>query len=149
MSKLNLSDRFINGLKKYNLTMEDVRDNYKYCGGDEGRHLNYFKIVFPNKETPSNADNCVCGQRIIENCYICHKNNNYNTIIVVGNCCIKKFVNSAGRTCEDCGAPHQNRTDNKCNICRLSKCKECGKTIKPKYKLCYKCFVNRGVVNFD
>ena len=50
-----------------------------------------------------------------------------------------------GRVCEDCGASHKNRSDNKCNTCRLVKCALCQEGFRRCYqnhKLCHRCFYN-------
>ena len=164
MTTMNLRKRFINGLKEYNLTEEEIK-NWKYCGGNQGRHFNYFKLSCPNEDLPEQVDECVCGHYIQENCYI----TNGDEILILGNCCIKKFIPKSGRTCDDCGKPHQNRVINKCNDCRpknISKnktcedcgkphqnylvnkcndcrvgvCNECSSRCNPKYKLCYTCY---------
>jgi hypothetical protein len=114
-----MSDAFIKGLKKYNLSYEDIKNSkWKYCGGDTGRHKNYFKICFPTDSFTFNIgheNHCICGHLIVENCYI---TNDELEILVLGNCCIKKFVPMSTRTCEICKLPHKNRKDNKCKDCR-------------------------------
>jgi len=113
--------KFINGLTERGLSMYDIQDNWKYCGGDKaGRHLNYYKLNFPDdslRDLPEWTNECVCGHRIQENCYL---TNGKNDFIVLGNCCVKRFVPKSGRTCECCGAPHRSRKDNKCKTCRAS-----------------------------
>ncbi len=108
------SKRFENGLAKYDICLEDLRENWKYCGGETGRHLNYYNIVCPDEEILEHEDKCVCGHRIKENCYI----TDGRFIITIGNCCIKKFLKNTTRTCELCGASHRNRKDNRCKTCR-------------------------------
>ena len=54
-------------------------------------------------------------------------------------------VVTPGRVCEDCGASHKNRSDNKCNTCRLVKCALCQEGFRRCYqnhKLCHRCFYN-------
>lgn len=70
---LKLTEKFLKGLKEYG----DIKI-WKYCGGDRGRHLNYFRIACKNEKLPEHEDNCVCGHDIVENCYI--------------NCYLKEFV---------------------------------------------------------
>lgn len=149
---MNLSERFIRGLQSYNLSLDDINTSgYRYCGGDKGRHLNYFTTIFKNKPFPPHKSFCVCGKDIIENCYICDKSLNYDSIIVSGNCCIKKFIDNSGRTCEVCQKPHQNRKDNKCKDCRTKAkieankghCLKCNYKIDPKYIYCYPCHLNK------
>ena len=59
-------------------------------------------------------------------------------IIVLGNCCIKKFIPSSGRTCEECDEPHRNRKHNICNSCLENRCFECLIPCSGKYKYCIK-----------
>lgn len=134
---MNLTDRFIEGIRRYNLTLEEIQ-HWKYCGGDQKEHLRYFELFVktnPLKKPPWKAE-CTCGHAIKENCYI----TNGKDIMTLGICCIKKFVPNSGRTCEMCGNGHRNRKVNRCNECRVGKCDGCHKTIAPKYKLCWSCF---------
>ena len=136
-----LTEKFIKGLEKYNLTREDIdKQNFKYCGGNKGSHLNYFESFFKKrlKWSPANTDHCICGHRISENCYII--NNSEEILLILGNCCIKKFVPKSTRTCEKCECPHKNRVVNRCNKCRIGICDKCNKKCKRKYKLCWNCF---------
>lgn len=133
--KEDISTCFKNGLwEKYEMKIEDL-NNWKYSGGDKGRHKNYWKLVFGKLELPEKEDKCVCGHKIKENCYITNKEN--TELIVIGNCCIKRFMKNSGKTCEECGKPHKNRLVNKCNDCRG--CLRCGKECSP-YKYCTECF---------
>ncbi len=141
-----LTAKFIEGLKKYNLSHEDIiNNNWHYSGGNKGSHLNYYKLVYKNIEIPSYSSKCICGHDISENCYI----TDGKTIMVLGNCCIKRFLpkEKSGRTCENCGSPHKNRVCNLCNICKYGKnCNKCGieKDIKYiKYDLCLKCYCKK------
>jgi hypothetical protein len=115
-----MSDAFIKGLKNYNISYDDIRANkWKYCGGDTGRHANYFRQCFPLDVYTldiNHEDHCICGHYIVENCFI---TNDEDEILVLGNCCIKKFIPRCTRTCELCKIPHKNRKDNKCNTCRI------------------------------
>jgi len=163
---LELTKQFINGLKSYNLTKEDMID-WKYCGGRNGqnpRHYNYFKLSCPNDDLPSLVFECICGHDIKENCYI----TNGEEFLILGNCCIKKFLPSenSGRTCEICKKPHRNTKDNRCKQCRKKfctdcdkekysnftkckdcvfngKCHDCGKEISKSYIQCYNCRFNK------
>ncbi len=133
---LELTNKFIRGIEKYGLTYDEIRvNNWKYCGGNTGRHLNYFKLCCRNEDLPDKVDECVCGHRIEENCYI----TDGDQFLVLGNCCIKKFIPKSSRTCEKCGEPHNNRVVDRCNNCRKGLCDECGKVCKISYKKCYKC----------
>ena len=106
--------------------------NWEYAGGDTGRHARYFAIKFAGTLTtppPYNTE-CICTHDIVENCYLqCRLNR--DLLLVVGNCCIKKFLPKElqGRTCAICGKPHRNRRDNFCNECRAKgprPCADCG-----------------------
>lgn len=109
-----LSHRFIEGLEKYNLTYEEIKD-WKYAGGNKGRHYNYFVMICGDNAKPlPHTNNCVCNHYIEENCYI----RNGNDFLILGNCCIKKFIPMNTRTCKYCNSPHRNRKNNICNGCR-------------------------------
>ena len=114
-ASLEFTNKFIKGLENHGLTDDDIKNSgWKYCGGRTGRHLNYFKLCFPNEELPDKVNECVCGHYIEENCYI----TNGDGILILGNHCIQKFIEKSSRTCEDCGEPHKNRKDNRCHNCR-------------------------------
>lgn len=134
----SISQQFINGLKKYNVSPDELK-NWKYCGGDKGRHKRYFRLCFKDRKIPSKKELCICGHAINENCYIVDKNLN---ILVLGNCCIKRFIKKSSRTCEKCETPHKNRVVNRCNKCRKGICDYCDKRCNPSYKQCFKCYVN-------
>lgn len=134
---MDLTERFIEGLKKYNISYEDIQHGkFKYCGGNKGRHLNYYKLNFNEKPLPNYTNKCICNHDIKENCYI----SDGNTILILGNCCIKKFIPHNSRTCEICNQPHRNRKVNRCNNCRKGICDDCGKKCNINYKICYNCF---------
>ena len=131
-----LTARFIKGLQNYNVTYDEIKNGkWKYCGGNKDEHFNYFKLVFPNYDIPPYTNECICEHNIIENCYI----TNGEEILILGNCCIKKFISKSSRTCELCQKPHKNRIVNRCNDCRKGLCDNCGKTCNEKYKKCYDC----------
>ena len=108
--KETITTQFKNGLwEKYEMKMEDL-DNWQYCGGDgsgKKSHYKYWKLNFGDYQLPEHENNCVCGHYIKENCYITDKTK--KELIILGNCCIKKFMKNSGRTCEDCGKPHRNK----------------------------------------
>ena len=67
-----LTERFIRGLEQYNLTYDEIiKGNWKYCGGDRGRHFNYFKLFWGDDDLPEHENECVCKHYIENNCYIC------------------------------------------------------------------------------
>lgn len=119
------------------ITLEEFK-TFKYAGGIKGSHDKYFKLAYPNIERPLHKDKCICGHRITENCYVVKD----GLFIVLGNCCIKKYVTKSGRTCEDCNEPHQNRKVNKCNECKKKKyCHDCKVLItQPRWTHCRKCY---------
>ena len=116
------TERFIEGLKAYNISYEDILNGkWRYCGGDEDR--NYFNLFFKNKDKPKivRKTACVCEQEIIHNYYI----TDGNDILILGSTCIKRFLPNNSRTCDDCGSSHKNRKVNRCKDCRLKKCDDC------------------------
>lgn len=136
---MSMSTRFMKGLKDHNINNKEIKDgDWKYCGGDQGRHLNYFNLTHKNKDIPHHVDKCICGHHIEENCFI----SNNDRIIVLGNCCIKRFIPKSTRTCSECSEPHKNRIVDRCNECRIGICDECDCDIDVKYKKCYNCFNN-------
>lgn len=126
--------RVENELSEYGMTLKDL-EGWRYCGGTNGPHLKYWKIQFKDMPLPDRVNKCLCRHPIVENCYI----TDGKEILVLGNCCIKRFVPKCTRTCERCGEPHKNRVVNRCNDCRVGVCDGCGKEIDETYKKCYKC----------
>ena len=118
------------------MTLEDIRKNWKYAGGDSRSHLTYFEICFPKKRLPTHKDVCICSQAINEN----YELTNNNDFLVIGNCCIKRFVPKCTRTCEKCEKPHKNRKDNICSECRELICQRCKGSCKKEYPFCYSCY---------
>jgi len=75
-------------------------------------YLNYFHLFWGKEyELPEHTNKCVCNHSIEENCYI--TNGNKEGVLILGNCCIKKFIPKSGRTCEICDEPHRNRVVNR------------------------------------
>ena len=121
----NPSRRFINGLSLYNLTLDDLQRDWKYCGGECGSHWSYFKVACKGEELPIHEAKCICGHRITENCYI----TDGIYFLILGNCCVKRFIPKSGRTCADCGRTHRNRRDNLCILCRKKMTRRVGEFI--------------------
>ena len=142
----------------YKLTVEELRTYFRYAGGSwnrhadgdnqslefkdySKRHYNYFKSVYKHGSLPEDKSYCICETKIKQNCYLADKRNP-NVIVIVGNCCIKRFVSedNAGRTCRKCEAPHVNRKYNLCNQCKppanWNECDECYEFCRKPYKLC-------------
>ena len=74
---MNVCKRFIEGLKKHNLTHEEIK-SWQYIGGTGGRHDKYFHQVFLatilNLSHLREKDYCICGTAIVEQCWIVDKN---------------------------------------------------------------------------
>jgi hypothetical protein len=133
---MTLTDKFINGLTNYGLSYEQIKmSGWKYCGGNKGRHLKYFNLSCPGESVPDKENECVCGHKIEENCYI----TNGTDILILGNCCVKRFIDKNSRSCETCGGLHKNRLVNRCNRCRIGVCDKCSKKCNPSFKKCYLC----------
>jgi len=139
----------------YGLTVQELREFFKYSGGDgnkdcddsyesvrASRHLSYWRMTRGSEPTPTHRNQCICSVKIKENCYIVDTRNR-DVIVIIGNCCIKRFcsVDKAGRTCDKCEARHRNRKYNLCNECKPPvgwlKCEECNEPCKKQYTLCY------------
>lgn len=138
-------ERFKLGLAELGYTYEDIAANYKYGGGDKSsNHKNYFKNIMRDKPFPTKVDLCPCGHNIVENCYLYNTKNLENPVIVVGNCCIKRFLpEAAGRQCKICGAAHKSRKHNLCTNCKDKYCNYCDTSKKStifKSKRCRECF---------
>ena len=122
-SSSKLSKKFITGLENIGLNFEEVQKYFIYAGGDKNLcHKRYYFLKFGDNLIPIHKDYCICGVRIVENCYIqdSRKPCSLNNIYIIGNCCIKKFLpeGRSGRTCKICIQPHKNRKNNLCNVCR-------------------------------
>ncbi len=142
-ASIALHKKFIKGLAEYNLAEEEVKLNWRYCGGNYASHYKYFKLTCPNDNLPTPVSQCVCHHPIKKNCYI----TNGEEILVLGNCCIKQFLPKGGRTCELCDEPHRNSIVNRCHACRVGRCDKCNKKCNPKYKLCFDCKFNHWSFN--
>jgi hypothetical protein len=154
VQKKTRSDLFLERFKQglldwYKITFEELIEKYKYCGGDGGnnvnksRHYNYWVTQFGYEHFPRKEHNCVCGQPIVENCFVTDGAN----FIHMGNCCIKKFMpeNKSRRTCEICEEPHKNRKYNLCNECKITHkrcqtCKEYFEFDNKKHEYCNECY---------
>ena len=134
--------QFIIGLaEKHGLALDDL-DDYVYAGGGSPKYgLSYFRLKCPGESLPPHQDVCVCNKDIIYNCYIRKYNDDgSHHTLVLGNCCIKRFVPTSGRNCGDCGAPHRNRVVDRCKSCRKFKCDRCGVKCQERFKLCFRCY---------
>ncbi len=91
---------------------------WKYVGGNSGRHARWYQNLYPDCSCPPSKNVCICSHPIVENCYI--QNSHTDLILIVGNCCIKRFLplENQGRSCPKCQEPHRNRNDPWCDNCR-------------------------------
>jgi hypothetical protein len=119
---------------------------YVTCGTSGGRIVNgevknmtgslYYKKCYPNSAIPELKSHCICGIKIIENCYVTTPDYNPNNIVVVGNCCFKEFFKNKVTFCLICNESHTNGIfDNKglcdsCKIIKKSKLRELSKEFK-------------------
>ena len=136
---LELTTRFIQGLTNYDIPYDEITNKWKYCGGNRGRHFNYYKLCWKGRKLPGLTNKCVCDHDIRENCYI----TDGESILILGNCCIKKFIPKSTRTCERCGAPHRARIVNRCDRCRLGTCDICNNPCDSIYTKCYRCTIKK------
>jgi hypothetical protein len=109
---MSYPDRFRSGLIKKGINPEDLK-NWKYAGGDHGPHRKY--AILCRVPFVVHSSFCLCGHEIVKNCYI----TNGARFVVIGSCCIKRFISKNTRTCEKCGNSHRNRSDNRCHECRI------------------------------
>ena len=141
MSKFE--EKLIKNLSEYGIqSLEEFRNDWKYTGGNKGSHLKYWILVMEDMEVPEEENACICGCKIVENCYITKDTDGITELMVLGNCCIKRFITKSGRTCEDCNSPHKNRKINKCNKCKAGICLKCFKRFEStneKRSYCYDC----------
>lgn len=119
---------------------------YVTCGTSGGRLVNgevknitgslYYKKCYPNSAIPELKSHCICGIKIIENCYVTTPDYNHNNIVVVGNCCFKEFFKNKITFCLICNEPHTNGIFNNkglcdsCKIIKKSKLRELSKEFK-------------------
>lgn len=141
---MSYNEKFHAKLQQLSCNDENYLDEWIYAGGDTGRHLRWFNQYCKGEEMPSFQPSCICTHEIKENCFI--KNKADGRLIVVGNCCIKRYISkeNAGRTCKNCGKPHKNRITAFCNECRedlksVRLCFYCGEKNSCKTDWCARC----------
>lgn len=105
--------RFRNGLIELGLNPDIVKDTWRYAGGKD---IPYFKTFWGTTTPFPHKDRCVCKQKIKNNYYISPPDKSNH--LVLGSCCIKKFIDKRTQTCDICLKPHRNRKDNFCDFCR-------------------------------
>ena len=121
----NYLDRIQGSLSGHNLTLTDIK-NYRRCGrshknGDPKPDTIFCSNFGKNTKIPEVQLHCLCGHRIMEQCYLCPiDSKDVNDVIVVGNHCIKRW-----------GLPNAIRGDPKKKIeCTVCKCMIDKKNIK-------------------
>ena len=106
-----ISKRLDLGFLKRDYTLEqikEIKETWVYCGGDgirkwgtdyTNKHLIYWKLQnHYNGEMPPH-DDCVCDEILTMNCFITDRK---GKILVLGNCCIERFIDHAGKLCDEC-----------------------------------------------
>ena len=108
---------FFNGLELFGGSRN--ANDYAYAGGtSDDAAMKKFRLT--GLAAPPFAKECICGHSIRSQCYIQVKEKRELGLAVVGSCCIKRFIPTGKNlTCEKCHAPHKNRKNNLCNMCRL------------------------------
>ena len=151
MSASGLSDQFIAGMNAYGYTLDEIKTEWMYCGGEFVEHRGYFYSFFPKKRCLFDRHtNCVCGEPAQQNYYITNK----KTALIIGKCCLKYFYEKRRiiiPKCTDCGAKHTNKIVNRCRDCRVEKCDVCGTKCENGERLCWNCYLAdcRRIQHFD
>ena len=111
---------FMTGLEGLDLNYDEVKYNWRYCGGNFDAHIDYFDLFFKTNKKPDTiiyTKKCVCGHAMEKACYI----TNGDDLLMLSECCMKTFIPMCGRTCDNCNLRHKNRTVNFCNTCKPKK----------------------------
>jgi hypothetical protein len=130
--------KYLYGLYQHGITFKVHREEMIYFGGDKAKHEEYFLEMCskhgldPTIIKPNHKENCICGVKIEENCYIVYEDiaiNPKKTKLVIGNCCIQRYITSEKRSkiCFNCDKRHTNYKSNFCDSCRKV-CSQCGET---------------------
>lgn len=176
---LELSRKFLEGLwEKYKMTRQDlIEGGYNYCGGDKDDkeqsifYRTYFEERFEGRKALKEVSRCVCGHAIYYNCYICNGDDDYDSILILGSCCVRKFIPNGMKQIhkcknifpwgEVCGDIHRRRVKKICEPCEkgLVRCTGiteegiwCKNRIDKKYSRCEDCWIPgicRGVGCYD
>lgn len=128
----NIFQKLTTGFGKLNgMTFQEVKKFYHKCGGTRSSDQNMFRVNFGEDAIfPPHKSNCPCGHYIKENCYVA-RDNKYESIITVGNCCIKFFDTCNKRICVKCKNEHKNKSTNRCDVCE--------QPIKKPHRKCITC----------
>lgn len=136
-TELELTERFIKGLKNYSLTKEEIQGWY-YVGGGHTQNTRMNALLnqiffshFPTSPVPELENECVCGHPIQLNAFI----SDGERILVLGSCCVQRFVTTGiKKTCRKCKRPYKG-CYLECPTCRpvfgaQKVCKHCGTVIR-------------------
>lgn len=134
--------RFEKGLTKHHITVEEFQTKYKVLKYDVEKEC---------EEIPEQQEYCICGMKIIHNRYVrnIEEIDTSKRILVVGSCCIKKFIPEENRNkiCGNCKRAHKNREVNLCKKCEYTYCYLCYAFIhnsyEDKHKMCKECIEKR------
>src|SRR5690606_38727443 len=88
------------------------------------------KMNFKACEWPEHKDSCICDTDIVYNHFV--TNRARDRVIVVGKCCIDKFLGPNRKRCEVCYEPHRNRKRNLCGECikKYDTCIDCHENLE-------------------
>ena len=162
-----ISQKFKEGVENnLNMTLEELA-TWQYCGGNGNGHTPYFEMLFGERHMPEGKF-CVCNTPIDIQCYITPDKTNPNAqLVVIGQCCITRFIpkHNRGKRCKFCNSPHRNNLVDMCCECikaekkaeiladkekkRIQQkkddilyrtgCKKCVDAVMKGYKRCYTC----------
>ena len=157
---LDLTQRFIDGLKKHDLTLDEIQaGDWLFTGGDSTtKYYKHFLRFHPNELFPRCHNycglkdfiglcRCVCGHAIQRH-FMIEKGDQK---LILGSCCIRKFYpNKMKRLtlCANCNCLHKNKSNNLCNNCRKDKsikiCALClgAQSSRSKLSACDTCLIN-------
>jgi hypothetical protein len=76
-----------------------------------------FTQCFGNLPPPQFEHHCVCRHPIHVQCYVSN-GVDYDTLMVLGNCCVLHYICKKYKRCSMCREIHRNRSDNYCKACR-------------------------------
>jgi hypothetical protein len=144
---MNYLDNFKKSLYDIGLDPYIVFNTYVCVGGDgyersqiidkkNHKHIAEFRANFGNLNFPEYINKCLCDHHIEENCYISSDFKVYDKILIIGNCCYKRFIKNKQRLCINCESRHeqQNGYCKPCTKIRNSKKRENKKRLNNMHK---------------
>jgi hypothetical protein len=78
-------------------------------------YLYYIRTFSNIFDAPAFVNECICTHGILQNCFIYNKLN--GNVLVVGNCCIDRFLIDKNKLCNVCLEPFDNTRNSLCSIC--------------------------------